>query len=410
MNKSSNIIREVLSGPTIFKNEEPLSIDYVPTELPHRDDKLRFLAHLFRFALERPGSMNQRILVTGNIGTGKTAVSQRFGIDLMKAAKDRRVNLHYIHVNCRECRGSLFLILKRVLIEFIPTFPQRGFSSEELLQMLMQILDDNNGFVVLALDELESLITTEGTSALYNLTRLQDGRHDKPMRFSLICFLRDVNYLKELDRSTLGTLQQNIIEMERYSKDQLSAILASRVELAFKEGAVSDESIQYIAELAGGGGDARYAIDLLWRAGKYCESESAKELSAEHIRKAIAVVYPTLRADFLEALAPQERVVLLALARALDASGSTYATMGEVEQMYRVVSEEMKETPRAHTQVWKYVRELATSGMIETKISGKGVRGRTTLVGINFAPASAVRKWLELSIGGSSKNAKKVIY
>ncbi len=379
-------------------------------ELPHRDDKLRFLAHLFRFAVERPGSMNQRVLVTGNIGTGKTVVSQRFGIDLMKVAKDRRVNLHYVHVNCRECRGSLFLILKRVVTEFIPNFPQRGFSSEELLQMLMQILDDSNGFAILALDELESLIRTEGTSALYNLTRLQEGRLNKPMRLSLICILRDVNYLKELDRSTLGTLQQNIIEMERYSKDQLAAILASRVELAFKEGTVPDESVQYVAELAGDNGDARYAIDLLWRAGKYCESENTKELSPEHVRKAVAVVYPTLRADFLETLAPQERLVLLALARALDTSGSAYATMGEVEQMYRIVSEEMKETPRAHTQVWKYVRELATSGMIETKISGRGVRGRTTLVGISFAPASAIRKWLELSMRRAPKDARKVVY
>jgi cell division control protein 6 len=154
LSRGSEIIRETLAGPSIFKDEGALSIDYVPISLPHRDEKLKFLAQLFRFTLEKPGSMNQRVLITGNIGTGKTAVSQRFGIDLMKAAKSRKINLKYIHVNCRECRGSLFLVLKKVLGEFVPSFPQRGYSSEELLQMFMDVLDKNNAFVILALEEM----------------------------------------------------------------------------------------------------------------------------------------------------------------------------------------------------------------------------------------------------------------
>ncbi|MFH0849224.1 MAG: ORC1-type DNA replication protein [archaeon] len=409
MGESSEIIRDVLRSPTIFKDEEPLSIDYIPVRLPHRDDKLTFLAHLFRFILEQPGSMNQRVLITGNIGTGKTVVSQRFGIELMRIAKNRRLNLHYIHVNCRESRGSLFLVLKRVVTEFMPNFPQRGYSSEELLQMLMQVLDENNAFVILALDELESLIRTEGTSALYKLTRLQEGRLNKSMRLSLICIMRDVEYLKQLDRSTLGTLQQNVIEMEDYEKDQLASILASRVDLAFKEGTVPYESILYTAELASKRGDARYAIELLWRAGKYTDSESAKQLTPEHVRKAAGAVYPTMRSDFLRTLARQERLILLAVARALESSGSAHVTMGEIEGSYQVICEETKEAPRAHTQVWKYIRELAASGVIEASKSGKGLRGRTTLVGMSFAPASTVRKWLELSIGDSSRDARKNI-
>ena len=154
------IIKEAISRPTIFKNESPLSIEYIPTRLPHRESQLRFLAQLFRFILERPGSMNQRVLVTGSIGTGKTVMSQRFGLDVMRAAKSRKINLRYIHVNCRECRGSLFMILKRVITEFTPEFPQRGFSSEELIQILMDILDDKDAYVILALDELETLIRT----------------------------------------------------------------------------------------------------------------------------------------------------------------------------------------------------------------------------------------------------------
>lgn len=405
LGQGSEIIRETLARPSIFKDEAPLSIDYVPVDLPHREEKLRFLAQLFRITLENPGSMSQRVLLWGRIGTGKTAVSQRFGIDLMRAAKSRKINLRYHHVNCRECRGSLFLIVKRVLGEFIPSFPQRGYSSEELLQMLMDILDRNNAYVVLALDELDSLIRNEGSAPLYNLTRLQEGRLNKPMRLSLVGILRQPEYLKRLDTSTLGTLQQNMIEMEPYSLEQLATILENRVNLSFKEGAVPEESIRFIAELASTTGDARYGIELLWRSGKYADMEGKRELEPEHIRKAVSAVFPTVRGDYVRTLSHQERVVLLAIARALETSGSVYATMGEIEEIYRVICEELREKPRGHTQVWKSVRELSASGIIEAKRSGKGLRGRTTLIGLAMTPASAMRKWLELSVVRREKQA-----
>jgi cell division control protein 6 len=409
LGQDSDIIKETLAGSSIFKNEGALSIDYVPINLPHREEKLRFLAQLFRFTLESPGAMNQRVLITGNIGTGKTAVSQRFGIDIMKAAKSRKVNLKYIHVNCRECRGSLFLILKKVLGELVSSFPQRGYSSEELLEMLMEILDKENIFTILALDELESLIRAEGTTPLYNLTRLHEGRLNRPMRLSLICILRQPEYLKRLDSSTLGTLQQNIMEMEPYSVEQLVAIIEDRNKLAFREGTVPEESMRFIAELASTTGDARYAIELLWRSGKYADLEAKRELEPEHVRKAVSAVYPTVRGDYVKTLSRLERTILLAVARTLESTGAAYVTMGEIEDVYRVVCEELRETPRAHTQLWKCVRELSASGIIEAKKSGKGVRGRTTLVGLSATPASAMRKWLELSFARRGKDARETL-
>ena len=404
LSRGSEIIKETLAGRSILKNEGALSIDYVPVSLPYREEKLRVLAQLFRFTLENPGSMNQRVLITGNIGTGKTAVSQRFGMDLMKTAKSRKINLKYLHVNCRECRGSLFLILKKALGEFMPSFPQRGYSSEELLQIFTDILDKEDVFVILALDELESLIRVEGTTPIYNLTRFQEGRLDKPMRLSLICILRQPEYLKRLDSSTIGTLQQNIVEMEPYSVEQLAGILDDRVALAFRQGTVPDEPIRFIAELASTTGDARYAIELLWRSAKYTDLEAKRELEPEHVRKAVSAVYPTIRGDYVRTLSRQERIVLLAIARALESSSSAYVTMGEIEAVYRVVCEELRETPRAHTQLWKCVRELSSSGTIEAKKSGKGVRGRTTMVGLSMTPASAMRKWLELSFAKHGKD------
>ena len=127
---------------SVFKNESKLDLNYIPSRLPHRKFQRNLLNQFFRFTVENPGEMTQRVLITGNVGTGKTVLSQHFGLDITKEAKKKEINLNYIHVNCRECRGSLFMILQRALLSFHPHFPKRGYSAEEILQILIQILDE----------------------------------------------------------------------------------------------------------------------------------------------------------------------------------------------------------------------------------------------------------------------------
>src|SRR5256886_15284074 len=114
---------------TLFRS--PLSLEWLPPRLPHRETQLRFLTELFRSVIDKPETTSPKVLITGEIGTGKTVLTQRFGMDIQRTARTLKQNLQYIHVNCREFRGSLFMILKQVLQKFTPQFPQRGFSSEE---------------------------------------------------------------------------------------------------------------------------------------------------------------------------------------------------------------------------------------------------------------------------------------
>jgi len=403
----SDIVKEVLSRPTVFRDEGPLSLEYVPARLPNREDKLSFLVQLFRFALERPASMSQRVLITGDGGTGKTVLCQRFGLDITKAAKNRKINLHYVHVNCRENKGSLFLIMKRTIEKLAPDFPKRGFAPEELLQVLMDMLDDQNAHLILALDELESLIQTEGSTPIYTLTRIQEERPGAPMRLSLVCILREPEYLNKLDPSTMGTLQRNFVRLEKYSADQLQGIISDRVSLAFKESTVPEATVSFLADVAGSGGDARYAIELLWRAGKYADSESSRTVSAEYVRKAIASVYPAMRTDYIAALSIHEKLLLLALSRLLIERDTPYISMGDVERQYQASCDEFNEEPRQHTQLWKYVRALSSIGVLSAQKSGEGMRGRTTLLGFAQVPASAMQQSLEAALEAARKAPRR---
>jgi cell division control protein 6 len=404
---SSDIVKETLDRPTVFKDEVPLSLEFIPSTLPHREEQMRFLTQLFRFSLDSPFSTSQRVLITGDVGTGKTVLAQRFGSDIVKAARTRKVNLHYVHVNCREAKGSLFMIIKRVLTQFEPEFPKRGFASEELLHTLMDMLDDKKIHLILGLDEVEHLIRVEESTPIYNLTRIQEERVGKPNRLSLIFILRELEYLQKLDKSTIDTLQRNIVKLDKYSSLQLIDILRDRVSLAFKENTVTDEALELAADIGGQSGDARYAIELLWRAGKYADSEPSKQVLTDHVRKAAGSVYPMSRGEYIAALSSHEKYILLALARVLEESQEAYAKIGAVEREYKAVCEEYDDKPRKHTQIWKYTRSLGAIGVVAASKSSGGMRGRTTLLGFQNIPASTMRKQLETALTAARKKDRQ---
>jgi len=384
---------------SVFKDESKLDINYVPRRLPHRVSQLNLLNQFFRFAIESPGKMTQRVLLLGKVGTGKTVLSQHFGLNIMKEAEKRNINLNYVHVNCRECKGSLFMILQRTILNFHPHFPKRGYSAEELLQALMQTLDEENAYLILVLDELEALIRSEGADPIYNLTRIQEDRLKAPQRLSLICVLRQSEYLNKLDSSTKSTLQRNVIHLEEYSKPQLEDILEDRVNLAFKQGTVSTQTMTLLAESAySEGGNARYAIELLWRAGKYADASEMQEVSPECVRKAAVSVYPVVRKDMIPFLRFHEKLFLLGVARHFKQTDNAYMSMGEAEDAYAVVCEEYGEKKRGHTQLWKYTKELSASGVIETKVSRGRQRGKTTLISLPRVPASDLEQALSKAL------------
>jgi cell division control protein 6 len=374
---------------SVFKDESKLDINYVPPNLLHRKLQLNLLNQFFRFAVENPGRMTQRALIMGNIGTGKTVLSQHFGVNLVREAKQRNINLNYVHINCRECKGSLFMILQRTIMKFYPNFPRRGYSAEELLQALMQILDEKDAYLILTLDELESLVQNEGSDPLYNLSRIQEDRINAPKRLSLICILREPEPLENLDPSTRSTLQRNIIRLENYSESQLEDILNDRVNLSFMDGTIPAQTLLLIAELGNSErGNARYSIELLWRAGKYADALEMREVTPECVRNAVASVYPVVRKDMIPGFSLHEKLFLLGVVRHFKQTDSAYISMGDAEEAYALVCEEYCETVRGHTQLWKYVQALSTAGIIETMVSGVGQRGKTTLIGLPRVPAS----------------------
>lgn len=391
---------------SVFKDETKLDINYIPYRLPHREKELHLLTEFFSFLLRTPEKMAQRVMITGDVGSGKTVLSQRLGANITRETNKRGINFRYVHVNCREYRGSLFLVLHHIISVFHPNFPRRGYSAEELLRTFLQILDNQKVYIILTLDEFESLVDREGSEAVYKLTRLQEVRLNKPQRVSLICILRSLKAVEKLDASTRSTLQFNIIHLENYSKQQLVDIFNDRVSIAFKPLTVPEDTVNLIAELAfSENGNARFGIELLWRAGKYADAESLDIVTPECVRKAVSSIYAVIRKSDLTLLNLHEKLFLLGIARFFKENQKMYVSLTQAEQSYIVVCEEFNVQPHSHTQLWKYLQTLSTIGILEKKVSTSGSRGRSTLIYLPRIPAYELEKELTNVLSFSMKNS-----
>jgi len=389
-----DIIANEIGRPTLFKDEGKLFPDHVPTNLVHRDTQLKALGRVFRVIMESPGAVAQKATLVGDVGVGKTAVAKRFGSTMEALAKERGINLRYVHVNCYKDR-TLFLVVKKVAQQILPSIPDRGFSAQELFQTLWRILEAENIYLLLALDEIDFLISVAGEkdAPLYYLSRVADEYLNRPQRLNLMLITRNLEFVSGLDRSVQSTLLHNVVRFDKYGVEQLYDIIRLRAYDAMKEGAVGEEVLSMIADISSPRGDARYALELLWRAGKYADEEGAMKVMPEHVRKAQLDVSQFPMHIVLD-LPLHERLFLLSVAKVLKRSRAAYVTMGDVESTYRVLCESQGIEPRKHTQFWEYLQNLRNLGILYTKISGAGFRGKKTLIGLLNLSTEAVEKGL----------------
>lgn len=133
----SDIIDEVLSAvrnSIIFRNREYLLPDYIPEELPHRENEIKKLASILvqLYRGERPSNT----FIYGLTGTGKTAVTKYVLNNLQKKLK----NFEYIYINTRQS-DTPYRILADVIERLGSKVPFTGLSTAELYRRMVKVLE-----------------------------------------------------------------------------------------------------------------------------------------------------------------------------------------------------------------------------------------------------------------------------
>ena len=388
-----NIIEDELFKLSVIHDVSCLDFDYIPDKLVHRDKQLQLLAQLFKPLLS---NVPQNGVIIGPVGTGKTVIAKKFCQTLVQASRSKNIFIEYVHINCRK-RSTDAMALLGILNHFDARFPDRGFSVQEMLEVLRKQLIRRNAQLLVVLDEADALLKKSGSNLIYDLTRFSDESTQNKTPISLL-LISQKQVLTLMDEAALSTFKRsNVINLGKYTRDELHDIIMQRVELSFNPGIVDDDSVDLISDIASEWGDARFAIELLWKAGVAADNRHESHVNPEHVRAAKAETYSIVTESKLKNLDRHQLLALQAIAQRLQLDKTAYVNTGDAEKTYTHICEQYDETPRAHTMFWHYLKDIENAGFITLKKSGKGQLGTTQLISLPDIPAEIVQgKILEL--------------
>lgn len=386
----STIIEDELLSSSVIRDLKKLDFDYVPDDLPHRDQPLKRLAQTFKPLLK---NIAQNAVVQGPVGSGKTVIVKKFCSTLITLARKQNTSIEYIHINCRK-RSTDAMVMLGILNHFDPRFPDRGFSVQEMMQVLQKQLKKRETQLLLVLDEVDALLKKSGSNLIYDLTRFTDETIESDNPISII-MISQKDVLSQLESAALSTFKRsNLILLKKYQQKELADIIKQRVDLAFNTGTVTKDSIDLIADIASDWGDARFAIELLWKAGMYTDEQHEDQVRPEFVRAAKAETYSVVTETKLQDLGTHQLLTLFAIAKRLEKDGGAYVNTGDVEETYAITCEEYQEQPRGHTMFWNYLKDIENAGFISLKISGKGQLGTTQKISLPDIPAAVLKEKL----------------
>ena len=400
-----DLIENTIEGSTVFNNLSVLNPEHIPANLPHRETQIKELTVSFKDLILNPGGTSIRTVIVGRTGTGKTVTAKKFGKEIQDIANKKGIRLFYVHVNCHRQR-TLYLMLMEIAQRLRIPLPNRGLSSQETFKLIYDYLERKNIHLLLTLDEFDYFISTSPVEDIYFLVRIYDVLNVNVKRLHYIFIVRELTSLSSLDKSIKDHIIKNVIEFPPYSSFQLYDILQDRIvnEKAFKQNAVTDEAVKFISDIhgadKGGSGNARLAIETLELAGRIADAESSPIITIEHAKKANSKINPEISiiTDTIRDLDLHYLLLLKAISSLHKKYEEDFFSMGKVEEEYRNISSLLGEEPRRHTQLFEYIRRLKLMGLIITRHSGKGMRGRTTLISLPIPVSVELENLLDQEI------------
>ncbi len=342
--------------------------------------------------MTKPSQVRPRHLqIIGPVGSGKTCTCVRFGERFEVQAKKLGVDLKHLHVNLRLLGGSRVVLYRNIVQQAAPEVYSTSLSAEELLYQLVKQLKEAKKYIIFTLDEIDYFLNlAKDSRIIYDLTRLDEiaGPGEPCGLLGLIFTARSKDFYKKLDEAELSSLGRVPLEFERYSSHEVYDIIGQRASEGFNVGKVSDEVIEYVADITGGPtvkGDIRYALDLLLFSGTLAEHEGASRVTAEHVRRVVSRTLPSITTEDVVNLPEKGKLVLLAVARALKSKKTPYASLREIRGTVGVVCEE--HSVKVFEDVEEVLEDLADRGIVDVK--------SLTEVGISGAPVEELSAFLD---------------
>ncbi|MEM2921093.1 MAG: AAA family ATPase [Candidatus Bathyarchaeia archaeon] len=380
------------SRSQIFKDREKLSPRYIPQTLPHREEHIDSLYDTFRDALLSPSkAFLKTIQIVGPAGSGKTCTVLRFGQKFESDAERLKRDIRHVYINLKLQGGSRVVLYRYLLEAGAPEVYSSSLSAEEMLRVMLRQLRESKRYLLISLDEIDYLVrSTKDAGVVYDLTRLNEIEPSKACNVLGVIFTaRSRDFQERLDRAELSTLGRIPMEFSPYTSTEVFDILAERVKEAFQPGAISDEVLEYIADLTANtpaNGDLRYALDLLLYSGNLAESQGAERVIPDHVRKVHGEINPSVTEEDILNLPKKEHLIaLLAVVKSLKSMRKTYTSMRDIRLNAGMVCEDLRFKPIEDLD--EYLQDLHDRRIIEIRSLRE--------IGISSVPAENLERFLD---------------
>ncbi|WP_254521806.1 Cdc6/Cdc18 family protein [Natrinema caseinilyticum] len=259
--------------------------------------------------------------------------------------------------------------------------PMTGWPTDRVYSVFFDAVDYDERVVVIMLDEIDKLVEKSGDDTLYNLSRMNSELENS--RVSIIGISNDLKFTDFLDPRVKSSLGEEEIVFPPYDANQLRDILEHRSEVAFKDGALSEDVIPLCAAFAAQEhGDARRALDLLRTAGELAERSQAETIVEEHVRQAQDKIELDRVVEVVRTLPTQSKLVLFAIIL-LEKNGVHSINTGEVFNIYKRLCEEIDADVLTQRRVTDLISELDMLGIVNAIVVSKGRYGRTKEISLS---------------------------
>lgn len=356
----------LLYDETLFKNIDAFNPDYIPENFIHRKSQMEALAICMRPALRKGRPVNS--LVLGSCATGKTTAIKKI-FEMVENSSDKVVCV-YINCQIHTTRFGIFSQIYQKIFGHTP--PETGVPFSRIYQKIMQYLSSEDKTLIVALDDINYLFYSKNANKIfYDILRAHEAFEG--IKTGVFAILSDIEFRFILDKNVNSIFIPQEIIFNPYSADEMNDVLKERVKIGFYPDVIPDELIREIADYAASSGDLRIGIDLLRISGNLAESDASKTIEKKHVDEALKSTGPINLTYVLKSLSDDEKR-LLNIIRELGDDLTAGELYGEFNKMNKV----------SYASFNRILNKLEFLRIIDTKFTGKGVKGNSRVVILRF--------------------------
>ena len=340
----------LMADESLFQDINAFDPDYVPQNFNYRDTQMEAMAIAIRPAMR--GGKPSNAVILGSPATGKTT-SMRKVYELVEKNTDKVVCV-YINCQLHTTRFGIFSQIHKRIFGHAP--PETGIPFSRVYDKIMKDLQKN-----------------EKSLVVYDLLRAYEEYPG--VRTSIFAIMSDLEFKYSFDKNVNTVFIPQEIVFPLYSYSEIEGILRDRVKAGFFPNVLPDDILEQVAMYTFENGDLRVGINLLKSCGNIAEADASREITQEHFDKAIESLVSVNVSETLKGLNDTERDILKMIA---DNEGMCSA--GELAEMYK------EKTGSSYASFNRAIDKLEFVRLIDTKYTGKGVRGNSREIILRFNP------------------------